>query len=94
MPIQTLRKGNSRMKKQPATSKTPALATGQLWQIKNSYVQIARVGKTLAEYKMLRKPGQRAVKSQLGSVASVASFLKTNKAKLILVPAENASAAS
>jgi hypothetical protein len=81
------------MKKQPAASRTPPLATGQLWQLKDSYVQIARVGKTLAEYKMLRKPGQRAVKSRLGSVASVASFLKTNKAKLILLPSEEASAA-
>jgi len=94
MPLPTLRKGNSRMKKPPAASKTPPLATGQLWQIKDSYVQIARVGKTLAEYKMLRKPGQRAVKSQLGSVASVASFLKTNKAKLILVPSKDATAVS
>jgi len=72
-----------RIQKSPAASKSPELAAGQLWQIENSFVQIARVGKTLAEYKMLRKPGQRAVKSQLGTVTSVASYLKTNRARLV-----------
>jgi len=72
-------------KKSPSTprAKMPALATGQLWQTKDCYVQIARVGKTLAEYKMLRKPGQRGAQSQMGNVPSVEAYLKKNKAELI-----------
>jgi len=64
-------------------AKMPALATGQLWQTKECFVQIARVGKTLAEYKMLRKPGQRGAQSQMGNVPSVEAYLKKNKAELI-----------
>jgi hypothetical protein len=73
------------MKKQSVKpkSKMPALADGQLWQMKGCYVQIARVGKTLAEYKMLRKPGQRAVQSQMGNIESVMDYLKSNKAVLV-----------
>lgn len=74
------------MKKKTTEAKNPPLATGQLWQLENCYVQIARVGKTLAEYKMLRKPGQKAVQSQMGSIESVAAYLKANKAKPVTLP--------
>jgi hypothetical protein len=74
------------MKTKPTGSKNPPLAADQWWQIENGYVQITRVGKMLAEYKMPRKPGQRGVRSQLGSLTSVETYLKTNKAKLVPSP--------
>jgi hypothetical protein len=74
------------MNKKTRGTKKPFLAAGQLWQMKDHYVQITRVGKTLAEYKLLRKPGQRAVQAQMGSVAKVSDFLKTNRAKLESAP--------
>jgi hypothetical protein len=59
------------------------LATGQMWEVKAGYVQITHIGKTLAEYKMLKLLGQRAVKSQTGSLVSIEAWLKQNRAKLI-----------
>lgn len=73
-------------RKDKKTTHDPPLAAGQLWQLKNCYVQIGSVGKTLAEYKMLRKPGQKAVQCRMGAVASVLDYLKTNKAKLMPSP--------
>ena len=67
------------MRKKP---KIP-LATGQLWEVKAGYVQITHIGKTLAEYKLLKTIGQKAVRSQTGSLVSVEAWLKLNKAKLI-----------
>jgi len=75
------------MNKKATGSKKPSLTAGQLWQMKNHYLQITRVGKTLAEYKLLRKPGQRAVQAQMGNHASVETYLKTNRAKLVSAPA-------
>jgi len=66
----------------PTKPKIP-LATGQLWEVKGGYVQITHIGKTLAEYKLLKMLGQRAVKSQTSSLVSVEAWLKLNKAKLI-----------
>ena len=78
------RKPNPRVKEKPIKAPEPqALADGQLWQMKDCYLQIAHLGKTLAEYKILRKPGQRAVQSQMGSFASVLTYLKANDAKLL-----------
>jgi hypothetical protein len=74
-----------RLKDKKAT-RDPPLAAGQLWQLKNSYVQIGSVGKTLAEYKLLRQPGQKAVQCRMGTVASVLDYLKANKAKLMPSP--------
>jgi len=76
------------MKSKPTRAKNPPLATGQLWQIQDGYVQITHVGKTLTEYKLLQKPGQRAVRARMDSVISVEAYLKTNKARLMPNPAE------
>lgn len=76
----------SEMKKPRTLSKSPPLAAGQLWHLKNGYLQITRVGKTLTEYKMLKQPGQRAVQFQMGNHASVETYLRTNKAKLVAPP--------
>ena len=82
------------MNKKSTGSKKPALTAGQLWQVKDHYVQITRAGKTLAEYKLLRKPGQRAVQVQMGSLANVSDLLKANRAKPVSTPAAAADLAS
>ena len=74
------------MKKQTTESKKPSLAAGQWWQMKDCYIRIASVGKTLVDYKMLKKPGQRGVQTQMGNIASVLAFLRANRAKLIETP--------
>lgn len=73
-------------KQNPTKTKSETLDAGQWWQTKDCYVQIGRVGKTLTEYKLLRKPGQRGVQSQMGTTKRVMAYLKANKAKLIERP--------
>jgi len=68
------------------------VAGGQLWQAKDCYVRIARVGKTLVEYKLLRKPEQRGVQSSMGNIKEVTAYLKTHRAKLIEAPASTGEA--
>jgi hypothetical protein len=63
------------------------LADGQLWQAKDCFVKIGRIGKTLIEYKLLRKPDQRGAQSNMGNLKDVTAFLKTHRAKLINAPA-------
>jgi hypothetical protein len=64
-----------------------ALIEGQLWQTKSGYLKIGRVGKTLVEFKHLRKPDQRGVQSQMAKASEVEKFLKLEKAKLKLASA-------
>jgi hypothetical protein len=74
------------MNRKPARARTPSLASGQLWQAKDCYVRIARVGKTLVKYKLLRKPKQRGVQSSMGTLKDVTAYLKTHRARLIEAP--------
>jgi len=74
---------------EPQTSPKPTnalLDAGQWWQMKDCYIQIGRVGKTLTEYKLLRKPGQRGVQSQMGTTKQVMAYLKAHKARLVERP--------
>jgi hypothetical protein len=74
------------MTKPTPGSKNPLLVAGQLWRMKTGFLHITRVGKTLTEYKLLKQAGQRAARYQLGSHASVGTYLKTNRAKLVAKP--------
>ena len=65
----------------------PPLAKGQLWRTENAYVQIVEMGKRLIHYKMPRELGQRAVKTHTVGIETLASYLKTNRARLIEEPA-------
>jgi len=74
---------------EPVSSKVRPIVTlnaGQWWQLKDCHVQIGRVGKTLTEYKMLRKPDQRGVQPQMGTTKKVAAYLKLHKARLVERP--------
>lgn len=61
---------------------SPALAKGQLWQTKQSYIQITDIGKSLVDYRMMRKLGQMR-RTQTTVHATMEYYLKTNKARLI-----------
>jgi len=59
------------------------LAKGQLWRTENAYVQIVEMGKRLIHYKMPRELGQRAVRTHTVAIETLASYLKTNHARLL-----------
>ena len=61
----------------------PSLAKGQLWRTEKAYVQIVEMGKRLIHYKMPRELGQRAVKTHTVGIETLASYLKTNRARLV-----------
>ena len=42
---------------------SPALANGQLWKTDNSYIHIWHIGKRLVDYKMMKQPGRKAVRT-------------------------------
>jgi hypothetical protein len=60
----------------------PALAKGQLWKTKQNYIQITDIGKSLVDYRMMRKLGQMR-RTQTTVHATMEYYLKTNKARLI-----------
>jgi hypothetical protein len=64
------------------TAQAP-LAKGQLWRTENAYVQIVEMGKRLIHYKMPRELGQRAVKTHTVGIETLASYLRTNRARLV-----------
>ncbi len=56
--------------------------------MKERCLQVTHVGKMLAEYRIMWKPGQRAVQSRIDSLASVVAHLKKNQAQLVPKPVE------
>ena len=59
------------------------LATGQLWTTDTGYIQIWHIGKRLIDYKMMREPGRKAVRTQATLIDTLQEYLKTQKAVLI-----------
>jgi len=49
----------------------------------NGYIQIWNVGKRLIDYKMMKQPGQRAVRTQATGIDTLKEYLKTHKAVLV-----------
>lgn len=64
----------------------PPLAKGQLWRTESAYVEIVDMGKRLIHYKMPREVGQRAVRTHTVAIETLASYLKTNRARLLEAP--------
>lgn len=58
------------------------LLKGQIWKVKETYVQIVDAGKTLIHYTMSPKPRQRGLRVHMATRETVQDFLKSNKAKL------------
>lgn len=62
---------------------TPAIAVGQMWQLKVGQMQITGIGKLLASYKVFRAPGQKGVQTQMSGIGSLQKYLRDNKAALM-----------
>ena len=58
------------------------LATGQVWRMKGSHLDIDLVGKYLVHYKLIKQEAKRTPMS-LSSIKAVAKYLKDNKAVLV-----------
>jgi hypothetical protein len=61
----------------------PPLAKGQLWKTDTGYVQIWHIGKRLIDYKMMKEPGRRAVRTQATRIDTLEGYLKSQKAVLV-----------
>lgn len=72
--------------KRPVPQRT--VATGQLWQMTDSHLEITLVGKTLVHYKHFKQGAKRTSISLLDE-AALEEFLRRNKAVLILGVAAN-----
>jgi hypothetical protein len=59
------------------------LLKGQIWKVKDTYVQIVDAGKTLIHYTMSAKPKQRGLRVHMATRETVQGFLKSNRAKLV-----------
>ncbi len=73
------------MKASPAKRKSSPpepLIKGQIWKVKDTYVQIVDAGKTLIHYTMSPKPRQRGLRVHMATRETVQDFLKSNGAKL------------
>lgn len=70
------------MKVKKQTALKP-LEKGQLWQMKDTHLEIVDLGKRLTHYRLLPALKQKGVPVRLGGIAEVQKYLKANKAKLI-----------
>lgn len=62
----------------------PPLEKGQLWKTDAGYIQVWHVGKRLIDYKMMRQPGQKAVRTQATAIDTLRTYLKDNGAVLVV----------
>jgi hypothetical protein len=64
----------------------PPLAKGQLRKTDTGCIQIWHIGKRLIDYKMMKQPGQKAVRTQATVIETLAEYLKNQKAILVSDP--------
>ena len=76
-------KGLIQLEMKKHTKPFPPLAEGQLWKTDTGYVLIWHIGKRLIDYKMMKEPGQRAVRTQGTGIDTLAEYLKIHKAVLV-----------
>ena len=60
----------------------PELERGQIWKTETGYIRIWHIGKRLIEYKMMRDPGMKAVKTQTTAIETLNKYLRAQKAVL------------
>ena len=58
------------------------LTKGQLWKTDSGYIQIWDIGKRRIDYKMMKEPGKKAVRTQATSIHTLEEYLNTQKAVL------------
>jgi len=61
----------------------PPLEKGQLWKTDTGYIQICHIGNRLIDYKMMKEPGKRVVRTQTTTIDTLEKYLKTQKAVLV-----------
>lgn len=71
------------VKVKPKVAAPQTLIKGQIWKVKETYVQIVDAGKTLIHYTMSPKPRQRGLRVHMATRATVQDFLKSNEARLV-----------
>ena len=59
------------------------LAKGQVWRTGDAYLQIMDRGKKLISYKMMKKRGEKAVRTHMSGIGDVEAYLKANAAELV-----------
>jgi hypothetical protein len=62
---------------------SPVLTKGQVGRTDNGYIQIWDIGKRLIDYKMMREPSQKAVKTQATTINTLQVYLKDKAAVLV-----------
>ena len=72
-----------KVKKLRALKPLKPLEKGQLWQLKDTHLEIVDLGKRLTHYRLLPGLKQKGVPVRLGGIEEVQKYLKANKAKLI-----------
>ena len=63
--------------------KSTSLAKDQLWKVKDEYLQIVDLGKTLIHYKISAGLKQRGVPVRMTAIDTVEKYLKTHQAVLV-----------
>ena len=58
------------------------LEEGQLWKTDNGYIPIWHISKRLVDYKMIKQPGRKAVRTQSTMIDTLADYSKAHKAVL------------
>jgi hypothetical protein len=61
----------------------PPLEAGQLWRMAEANLQVGMVGKLLVHYK-IGKPNAVRIANSCSAIKTVAKYLKSNKAVLVL----------
>jgi hypothetical protein len=61
----------------------PALVKGQLWQTRETYIQIWHIGTRLMEYKMLKRLGVKGIRTQTTTIETLVKYLKAHQAVLV-----------
>lgn len=77
------RPGKVRATKVKASKVPEPLLKGQIWKVKDTYVQIVDAGKTLIHYTMSPKPRQRGLRVHMATRVTVQEFLTSNDARLV-----------
>lgn len=59
------------------------LAEGQVWRLPKGFIEIVKLGKTLAHYRRSQTEKQRGVPVTLAPINDVAQVLKAHQAELV-----------
>jgi hypothetical protein len=63
----------------------PPLENGQLWKTDTGYIQIWHIGKRLVDYKMMKQPGRKGVRTQATGIDTLQEYLNRQKGVLVNV---------